>query len=157
MVTPSFKKRLVEGHKTENFVAAQLRAAGIEVEQPEYPEGMPRSYYTKQQIDLIANGRIIEVKGRNLSFTGLEDYPFDTIFVGAQKAFDGKEHKPAYYLSVSNIDGGIIALPVERTYDQWRVEETVDRSRGHRFNIYNSDRSLWISFVQLVLELRNEI
>lgn len=154
MAVANFRKRLAIGQDTELRVADKLTADGIVVVRPEYPEGMPTSYYTKHQIDLLGNDHILEVKGRNLRFTGVDDYPYDTIFVSAKKAFDGKDRKPDYYLTVANGSLDIIALPVEETISRWTVEVTADHSRNHSYEIYVSTKDLWIGYDEFLRRLK---
>lgn len=145
-----FLNRLAQGNKTENYVAEQLVKAGITVEQPEYPEGMSRSYYTKNQVDMVANGFILEIKGRNQHFESLSDYPYDTMFVEGTTGFDAKVNRPDFYITVSNPTGCIIALDVASTIDSWTIKQITDRARGYSYPMYISQTADWMDFEKFV-------
>ena len=148
-----FKSRLEAGSHTEEYLAAKLREAGIDVEKPEYPERMPTSYYTKHQVDLVANGYILEVKGRSVLFHDAASYPFDTIFVEGVSGFDAKENVPDFYVNVSNLTGAIIYLDVQRTWDSWTVERISGKYRKSDYDMYVSRADQWGDFDELVKAL----
>ncbi len=145
-----FRRRLAQGNKTELYLADELIKAGVIVVKPEYPDGMPTSYYTQNQVDLIANDRILEVKGRNLEFDHVANYPYPTIFVEGKPGFDSKVRTPDFYVNVSNVTGSIIALDVDATRDSWTVEPVRDRYRNHIMDTYISRASDWIDFDEFV-------
>ena len=149
----NFEARLAEGNKTEKYVAERLVAAGVIIVIPEYPEGMPTSYYTKNQVDLLANDFVLEVKGRNLRFDNVANYKYDTIFVESTDGFDRKVHTPHFYVSVSNPTGAIIALDVEQTRDTWTTSQVTDRQRNYSYPMYSAKTSLWIDFDEFVQRL----
>jgi hypothetical protein len=142
----NFERRLVAGTATEAHVIQQLREAGITVEVPEMPEGSKTSDYTKNQIDAIANGKILEIKGRNLVFTCVDDYPYPTLFVEGVSGFDAKVRTPDYYVNVSNKTGAIICLDVAATRHTWTVENVTDRFRNFPYDMYISQTSDWINW-----------
>lgn len=150
----NFLGRLAEGDKTEKHVAEQLIKAGIKAVKPECPEGMPTSYYTKNQIDLIANDKVLEIKGRRLRFDGVESYPYDTLFIESQSGFNAKIRTPDYYVNVSNPTGAIIALDVASTRDTWFVESVTDRQRGITYPMYIAKTEAWINFDEFVERLK---
>jgi len=148
-----FLNRLAAGNKTEAFLADKLVEAGIVVVKPEYPEGMPTSYYTKNQVDLLANDRVLEVKGRNQNFTCVADFQYPTLFVEGTTGFDAKVHVPEFYVNVSNRTGAIIALDVAETKDSWTVEQVTDRLRNYSYPMYVSRTEQWIDWDEFIRRL----
>jgi len=150
----NFLNRLASGNKTELFLAERLAEAGIVVVKPEYPEGMPTSYYTLNQVDLIANDKVLEVKGRNYNFTGVGDFPYPTLFVEGTDGFDKKVNVPEFYVNVSNKTGAIIALDVAATRDSWTVEQVTDRQRRYTYPMYVSRTDQWIDWDDFIARLK---
>lgn len=151
--TANFRSRLAAGNKTEQYVAEKLAEVGVTVVKPEYPAGLPTKFYTENQVDLIANDQVLEIKGRNLQFNNTEDYPYPTIFVEGKPGFDQKKFRPKFYLTVSNKSGAVIALDVDETFDRWTSEPVTDRFRQHTMETYVSRREDWIGFDELLRRL----
>lgn len=151
----NFLMKLEQGKKTEDYVAQKLREAGIEVEQPVYPEGMPRSYYTKNQVDMVANGYILEIKGSRYTFNSVADFTYPTRFIEGVSGFEAKLNVPEYYVNVSNPTGAIVALNVELTRADWKVEHITDRTRNYSYDMYLCDSKLWMDFDDFVKEIKN--
>lgn len=150
----NFLEKLAQGNETEEYVLKRLLEAGIEAERPEYPEGMPRKYYTQNQVDIVANEKIIEVKGSRYTFTGVEDFGYPDRFIEGVSGYEAKIHKPEYYINVSNPTGGMAVLNVEKTKDQWQVKNITDRTRGYSYDMYLCSNDLWMEWEQFILELK---
>ena len=142
----NFERRLVAGNRTEDYVREQLKLAGITVEVPLVPEGSSTSEFTKHQIDAIANGKVLEIKGRNLVFDNVDNYPYPTLFVEGVSGFDAKVRTPDYYVNVSNKTGAIICLDVAATRTTWVVENITDRFRKFSYDMYVSKTADWINW-----------
>lgn len=151
----NFLMKLAQGKETEDYVAKKLIEAGIDVEQPEYPEGMSRSYYTKNQVDMVANGYILEIKGSRYTFNSVEDFTYPTRFIEGVSGFDAKLNVPEYYVNVSNPTGAIVALNVELTREDWQVKHITDRTRNISYDMYLCDSKLWMNFDEFVKELEH--
>ncbi len=148
-----FRRRLAKGNITELYLAEELKKAGVIVVKPEYPEGMSASYYTQNQVDLIANDKVLEVKGRNLEFNNIATYPYPTIFVEGVTGFDSKVAVPDYYVNVSNVTGAVIYLDVAATRDTWTIEPVRDRQRNYKYDMYVSRTDQWGDFAELIKKL----
>lgn len=142
----NFERRLVAGNKTEAHVIEQLTLAGITVEVPQMPEGSSTKDYTLNQIDAIANGKVLEIKGRNLEFTDVASYPYKTLFVEGVSGFDAKVRPVDYYVNVSNKTGAIICLDVAATRAGWTVAPITDRFRNFTYDMYISETSDWLDW-----------
>lgn len=149
-----FLNRKKKGDEIEAYATQKLIDAGVEAHQPQMEEGLPTEQYTKFQIDIMANDKILEVKGRNVKFTSVEDFPYPTIFVEGTGGFDKKERKPDFYINVSHQTGDIIALDVAETESKWTKQQVRDNARGFSFNMYVSETKDWISFEELVRRLK---
>lgn len=148
-----FAKRKITGDQTESYVRNRLVAAGIPTEQPKMAEGLPTIEYTKHQIDLIGNGKILEVKGRNYKFDDVASFPFADMFIETQSGFLAKAKRPKFYINVSNPTGAIIALDVDETFDRWTVRRAPDRVRQTNQQMFIAQTKLWIDFDELVRRL----
>lgn len=148
-----FLNRKKIGDQMEAFVTKRLIDAGIDATQPFMEDGLPISDYTKYQKDIIANGHVLEVKGRNVHFTSVEDFPYKTIFVEGVGGFDKKDVRPKFYVNISHRTGAIIALDVDETFEKWTTGVVPDRARGFSFKMYISQTADWISFEELVRRL----
>ena len=150
-----FMRQLEQGNQTEARLAESLILAGIEVEIPEYEKGMATSYYTKNQVDLVANGFILEVKGRNQSFTCVEDFQYPTMFIESVSGFTKKLNVPDYYVNVSNLSTGIIGLDVAQTFDTWKIETITTRNVKRPYDMYLTDITSWFNYDELVRRLKD--
>lgn len=152
-----FLNRKKIGDQIELYATKRLIDAGIDAYQPKMEEGLPVIEYTKHQKDIIANGKILEVKGRNVQFTSVEDFPYPTIFVEGVSGFNQKDEQPAFYINVSHRTGAIIALDVKETFERWTQGVVPDRARGFSFKMYISETKDWISFDELIRRLNDGI
>lgn len=148
-----FEDRLAKGNQTEAYLLQKLIDAGINAQKPEVPEGMLTSWYTKNQIDIVANDRILEVKGRNLVFDGVANYPYPTLFVESVSGFDAKIQTPDFYISVSNPTGAVIALDVAATRNSWVIESITGRKRFYTYDMFIAAKELWMDWVPFLRRL----
>lgn len=153
----NFLKRKELGDKIEAYATQRLVDAGIDAYQPKMEDGLATIEYTKHQIDIIANERILEVKGRNVNFESVETFPYPTIFVEGVNGFEQKVKRPDFYINVSHKTGAIIALDVAATYDKWIKQRTRDNDRNFSFNMYISETKDWMNFDQLVVRLNESV
>lgn len=153
----NFENRLAKGNKTEREVAALLESHGIYCEKPEMPEGLKTSEYTKRQIDLLANGKVLEIKGRSIDFTCVEDFRYDDVIVEGVNGFNTKERRPDFYVMASQKTGHIIALDVADTFDKWTVRSTTDRFRQITYPTFIAETRLHINLDELIRRLNGTI
>jgi hypothetical protein len=114
-----FLAALEESHPYVRRVAAVLRSSGLAVTVPPTrvrPNIDVRHDYA-DGCDLLVERWRIEVKSRNLDFTGPGDYPFTTAFVNAASTWD-RQPKPAAVILVSRLTLGLAVVPLS-TIDQW--------------------------------------
>ena len=73
----------------------------------------------------------VEIKERSLSFTGPEDYPYDTVFVDDQRGLSKERYRNLIYVYLSRPTGQWCWLTMLDRNDEWKEEVTHDRTRGH--------------------------
>lgn len=115
-----FLDALERSHPYVQRVAAVIRAAGLPVTVP--PTRVRPSRDVRREYadgcDLLVVRWRLEVKSRNLDFTGPGDYPFPTAFVNAAGTWD-RQPKPAAVILVSRITLGLAVVPPS-TIEQWK-------------------------------------
>lgn len=149
-----FLSELKTGRKWEMWFAKLLLEYGITVQVPQFAfrKDMSEVPDYADRPDVVANGKVLEIKSRRLSFTCPEDYPFDSIFVDTQKSWDQKEGKPFAIVVISQETKGIVVLSNKQS-DQWKTETKFDRVRKIRETWYTADKSLCHSFETLLKAL----
>jgi hypothetical protein len=70
----------------------------------------------------------LEVKHRNLSFTGAEDFPYPTIIVDAARLWDEAKPKPYGYILL-NQKGTHAAVALGRDWKKWKKTKRKDSMR----------------------------
>ena len=153
-----YKKRLREGVKYVKIVADLLRIGGFTVETPEQKIRQIRVKYTSDQgdIHIMAEGKIrftLEVKSRDLEFTGIEDYPYKSVFIDNVNQWNYKKHKVAAVIIISQITGKMFVIPLS-SRKHWREEEITDREKHDRVQKYMVHKMHCITFEQLVEKLK---
>jgi hypothetical protein len=154
-----FKRELKNGILWQLYVADQFRRRGMEVETPEYsfePCNVEDIATYIQSKDLMVNGRIIEVKGRNVDFTTPSSFPYSTIFIDTKDGYDKKDPKPVLYACVSTETGSIVTLDTADTFERWGVCRTFDKVRNIKLVAYECDRGLWKTFDDGIRRLATE-
>jgi hypothetical protein len=74
----------------------------------------------------------IEIKERSMTFTGPEDWPYDTVFVDDLRGMKFEVVRNFAYVFLSKPTGKWAWLtPLDRD-DTWSEGETFDRGRGHK-------------------------
>lgn len=73
----------------------------------------------------------VEIKERSLSFTGPDDYPYDTVFVDDCRGLGMEPYKNLVYVYISKPTGCWCWLTLLDRDDEWKEEVTHDRGRGH--------------------------
>ncbi len=152
-----FEAYLREGYKWASMVAGRLRAAGLE-----YVELTPykmretfadRAEFRGEQ-DLRIRGMPIEVKSRNLRFSGAPgSYPFSTAFVGSIRKWERFEQRPVAVVLVSQFTGSMLSTIVGECVE-WEEAETYDRIQKRLVLSHAVPRSCLVTFADLVEYLK---
>lgn len=140
-----FERELRKGHAFQLKVADALMQMGYAAEVPELfvskKDGFDYSF--AQSEDVVVGRHVIEVKSRNLKFSGPENFPFQTIFVDTVEGYDLKDKKPALYVVISQLTGDMIAIETARTFEYWTKSRVYDRVRGVYISVYECPREYW--------------
>ena len=150
------------GWAFEDIVAADLRAAGIAVEQPpkewravaDATQALQGSY--ANEVDLTYRGMRLSVKSRNLLFSTPDDIPNNRnpLFIDTERKWAHKHPVPWAVICISQQTKAIIWLPVAATQAHWGTRQAYDRTRGYADQFMTADRSLWQPWVTLPTALR---
>jgi len=134
-----FKSFLQDGRNMVAYVTFELISRGVGVAVP--PSRVrPDGCSFEQMEEFSDDGDLkvyyeerdawprVEVKGRSVEFTGLHDFPFDTVLVDTVRNIN-KKGPPAAYITVSQVTGAMIVIS-QRSRDAWREKERVDKKRN---------------------------
>lgn len=150
-----FKNELAIGYGWQLCVADYLKSLGFEVHIPQLVvrkdiKDIPEF---SDEPDIECEGRIIEVKSRDLAFTCPDDFPYETILVDTVNGWSAKVRKPTEYVCISTITGGMICLCGE-TQPLWAQEERYDHTRNIMDLFYEAHKSLWITMDHLISQMK---
>lgn len=154
---PKIKKRWAEGQKWQEYVAATLRAEGIEAEAENEPWDETRERveeFAKYQADLVVRGRYpFEIKSKVVPFTCRDDFPFDQVLLDTVDGWDKKVVKPRGLLLVSQPTGAIVGFGLREHPDFGCVniyDKYVQRSDWY----YTLPKTLLLDWPQIVDGMR---
>ena len=137
-----FFKELKEGHQWQYLPAVFFQLHGLLVEVPELRvrDSIQEACKWKDSVDLIVNGRLIEVKSRNEHFTSSASFPYHTILVDTVSGYKAKETKPLAYVMISRPTGAMLTLKATSSKG-WLIETKYDRIREIHDEFFVSDRA----------------
>lgn len=152
-----FRDELERGQAIEDLVAGDLEAEGFEVERGLVEWLSERDAVLAGSLtnepDLLVAGKRIEVKGRDLRFTGRDDYPFPTAFVGRRSRWDRRADDVLAVVLVSTVTRArVVAYVADR--ERWVVEECFDRITRREETSYACPREWLGTWPGLVRVLR---
>lgn len=101
MSREDFLARLRKGYELQMNVATRLLIDGFIVRIHKYQEHRGDDYDILVKPSEYANWREIEVKGNGKSFTGVDDFPYESVFVETVKRWEKREKPPEYYVITS--------------------------------------------------------
>lgn len=151
MSRDAFIGRLRKGYEIQTNVAVALLSEGFIVQMPVYSEEKSDDY------DLLVSPdrekwECIEVKGRNLSYTSPEDFPYDTIFVTTASRWMNTERiDPPYYVFVSKTNDIVCLKPDE---DTMTASKRRDTQKNITDTFMESPASELFSWEELLKKLR---
>ena len=139
--TKKFRAELMKGYLWQLYIAQILRENGYDVKVPPLTHGNAKDF--KDEEDILANGKIVECKSRNLDFTSAEDFPYDTVLIDTVESWETKIRKPVMYVCVSQLTGATIALDVQKNRENWSEVTIWDSVRRFRVHSYEAPRQCW--------------
>lgn len=99
----------------------------------------------KDQVDLIVNGFIVEVKSRNYAFTCPDDFPFPTVGTETMSSWLRRIRKPDFYLSISKpTRRGIVLDTRGQTPADWECIGFFDKKRRIADRMYAVCKHKWL-------------
>jgi hypothetical protein len=151
--TPLFVSQLRTGHEFAEVVAQRLRGRGIAVRVTpmEIRSDIEDRHRFADEHDLTVGRHRklwIDVKSRNLRFTGVADYPYPTALVDTLSGWRAKTRKPAAVVIVSQVTGAMVVVP-RSTEPSWTVHQRSDRLRGIEDSFLEVARELLRPFEDL--------
>jgi len=126
----SFIEQLIRGRGDECRVAFELFDAGhaIRSQKLMLRDTVDDRVDFVDQCDLLVNERDwVEVKGRELTFTGPDDFPFPTAFVGRCSRWEQRSELPVAVVLLSRVTHAKVVVPVRSTRKHWTREHCWDR------------------------------
>jgi hypothetical protein len=96
--------------------------------------------FTQLEQDFLVNGKLVEVKSRNLFFTRPQDYPYETCLVDTVEGYNAKEEKPLGYIIVSTHTGAMLWL--DSDVAAWQIDKQADPDRGIEYAAYVAPKRL---------------
>ena len=128
-----FFEQLGIGHAHAEYVARRLREYGLEVDVTpmEIRTDIDDRHRFKDEHDLTVGTRNrcrIDVKSRDLRFTGVHDYRYATAFVDTVSGWDAKVTPPKAIVLISQVTRAMLVVSV-KDRDCWVAKERFDRKR----------------------------
>jgi hypothetical protein len=152
-----FRDRAKKGFAAERAMAKRFEEAGVPaVLKPQKirPHVSKRKKYGGgKQTDLMVGWKPhrVEVKCRlDMTFTGVDDYTFDPVFVETTRSWNAKLQfgLPLATLIVSKDHQGIIAIPTS-TRDEWKEVRKFDAARDFYDEWFACPKRLCRTFEEL--------
>lgn len=136
-----FISELKAGHEWQMLAACFFKLHGFEVEVPELSirNSIKQAGNWISSVDLLLNGKKIEIKSRNEVFSSPQSFPYDTIFVDTVSGYDAKAEKPLAYIMISRPTGCMLCLRSDKP-NAWKIEEKFDRVRKIKEKFYVCDK-----------------
>lgn len=132
----SFRSALHRGHDAERRWVDAMRDSGLSVAHGKklvISKNNPRTsnVETPDAVGLFA----VEIKERSLTFTGPDDYPYDTVYVDDCRGLSKEPYKNLVYVYLSRPTGKWCWLCLLDRTSEWTEEVTHDRARGHDLSV----------------------
>lgn len=136
-----FASELSKGFKYQRMVADFLLCHSIDVQMPRMRvrKSIASAGQFTDEPDMLANGAVIEVKSRNLSFQRSMDLP-STVLLDTCNGHDAKKTKPLAFVMVSQETGCMLWTPGTDTKGHWAVVNVHDKKRDTRYRAYVARR-----------------
>jgi hypothetical protein len=152
MSREAFLARLRKGYAIQTGVAFAFLAEGFNVCMPKYSEEDSDKF--DLCVSYLGDGPIfIEVKGRHLTFTGPDDFPYDTILVTTASRWAPQRNDPPYYVFVSDDTGEAVCLLPNN--DTVTVKHMVDKQKKVRDRFILSPTSELFTLEELFERLKS--
>jgi len=153
MSREEFLARLKKGYALQLEVGMRLLADGFIVKVHPYQEHKSDDYDILCKPTDGSKWREIEVKGNGKFFTGLDDFPYESIFVETVKRREKRDKPPEFYVISSYKTGE--ALCIHRsTEDDWSSIRTKDTQKNLYDDFLVCPKELAVSWETMIGQLR---
>lgn len=130
---------IIKAGKSAYATPTKVAASEAEIEQ-----------FTRYEKDILLDGdRSLEVKSRSFAFTGVESYPYETVFVDTVEGWAVKAVKPVAVAVVSQVTGGIVMVPMSSAA-VWSQKTVYDSKRGFEVTVLECPRFALKSFEEFL-------
>lgn len=144
-----FVDQLRTGYRYAEIVAECLREhlLQVEVTPMEVRDHVDERHRFSDEIDLCVGHarRLVDVKSRNLEFTGPRDFPYETALVDTVSSWQKKAHKPCAIVLISQRTKGLAVVRASTRTD-WKQVERFDKEREIRDLFFEVPRELLATF-----------
>lgn len=153
-----FVEQLEVGHAHAEYVAARLREHGltVDVTPMEIRTDIDDRHRFRDEHDLTVGTRRpcrIDVKSRDLRFTGIHDYRYETAFVDTVSGWNAKATPPMAIVLISQFTRAMLVVSV-KDRESWVAEKRFDRKRRIEDAYYMVATSRLRPFEELVAYLQ---
>lgn len=111
--------------------------------------------FTKNDKDLLVNGKYLEVKTRSITFTTPDSFPYPTAILETVQGWQAKATKPFAILLVSRPTGRVLVVD-GATQPDWTINRDFDSRRKVSFTNYHADKSQLLGLSWLIRRLKGD-
>jgi hypothetical protein len=138
----SFRESLTSGHQAEKVWVEKNRLLGLSVAHGKKvvltKHNKVKDHCGNPDAALLMT---VEIKERNLTFTGPDDFPYDTVFVDDLRGLGKETLRPFAYIFVSKATGRWVwVTPLDKD-DTWTETVVTDTTRGHKMGMLVAPKS----------------
>lgn len=156
MSRKDFIKRLKKGYELQTDVATRFLLDGFIVRLHPYQEYGADDYDILVKPTDRSRWREIEVKGNGKFFTGLDDFPYESVFVETVNRRLKRDKPPEYYVICSYETGACICVH-RSTEEQWTSIRTRDSQKNLYDNFLICPKDLCVSWDNMIGHLNGII
>ncbi len=151
----AFARELARGRRGEILIASRLLPLGlwIRINRPRLRTDIADRSDFYSDIDIeVEGGHLLEVKYRNFAFTSPDDFPFDTVFLGAERRWEERTTKPCALVITSEPTGEAVIVP-GASEPRWLTAPARDGVRGFTDQTRQAPREVLLSWQRLISHL----
>ena len=138
----SFANSLTSGHRAERAWVDAHRSLGLAVAHGKKviltKHNKVKDHCGNPDAALLMT---VEIKERNLTFTGPDDFPYDTVFVDDLRGLGKEALRPFAYVFVSKNTGEWVWLTPLDKDETWTEQVVRDTTRGHSMGMLVAPKS----------------
>lgn len=156
MSRKEFLKRLRKGYGLQLDVGKRFLADGLIVCVHPYQEHRSDDYDILVKPTERSKWREVEVKGNGKTFTSIDEFPYENVFVETVKRWEGREKPPEFYVIMSYSTEYAMCIH-SSTHPHWSQLRTKDRQKNLYDNFYTCPKELCISWEEMIGRLKGRL